>query len=159
MTPKSLLRNKLSVSSIADFEKNTEFQPIIITNAEHSSKIKKLLICSGKVYYDLFEAIEKSGRKDIAIIRIEQFYPFPEEELMAIFKKFKKVPEIVYCQEEPQNMGAWLFVRYRLRMMLNTLHMNQRVKYFGRTESASTAAGYSKMHNAEQNRFIQEAIS
>lgn len=158
MTPKSLLRHKLAISELKEFATGTKFQPVLPDATAHAEKVKKIIMCSGKIYYDLLDTKEAAGKKDIALIRVEQYYPFPEEELLKELKKYKHAAQIIWCQEEPKNMGAWSFMKPRLKEMLEALKMSDKLEYVGRTESASTAAGYLKVHNVEQAALIKEAI-
>ncbi len=158
MTPKSLLRHKMCVSSLADFAKGTSFKRII---GEHekmaNDKVKRVVITSGKVYYDLLEARTTKGISDVAIVRMEQYYPFPARELKAELSKYKNA-EIIWCQEEPKNMGAWSFVAPFIDEVLeDTGHA--RVAYVGRPAAASPAAGYLKIHEKEQKQLVEEALT
>ena len=159
MTPKSLLRHKLCVSTLADMGKGTSFQRVISETEKlaKDDKIRRVVITSGKVYYDLFE--ERAARKidDIAIIRLEQYYPFPARELKAELGRYKNA-EIVWCQEEPQNMGAWNFVVSRIEDVIESLSRHDRLRYAGRAEAASPAAGYLKMHEKEQKALLDQAL-
>lgn len=147
MSPKSLLRHKLATSTIEEFS-DLNFRSVIGETSE-IKKARKVVLCTGKVYYDLIEA-RKSD--DIAIIRLEQLYPFPAEELKAELAKFKGA-EIVWCQEEPRNMGAWKFVEELIEEIVS------RPKYVGRISSASPATGYGSYHAKEQKKLIDEALS
>lgn len=159
MSPKSLLRHKHMVSNMSEFVGDTAFKPIIADKTLVPAKeIKEAIICSGKVYFDLAEAIEKNAIKNIALVRMDQFYPFPAKELEAELAKYENA-EIIWCQEEPKNMGAWHFVESKIENSLkNIKHKSMRAKYVGRPEAASPAAGYLKMHNVEQEKLIREAI-
>ncbi len=159
MTPKSLLRHKLAVSSLADMGKGTHFQRIIPESAKlvKDDKVTRVLITSGKVYYDLFEEREAQKRDDVAIIRMEQYYPFPARELKAELAKYKNA-EMVWCQEEPQNMGAWTFVYPRIEEVLESLGRADRLRYVGRPAAASPAAGYYKIHDREQKEVVSLAL-
>jgi 2-oxoglutarate dehydrogenase E1 component len=147
MSPKSLLRHKLATSTIEEFS-DLNFRSVIGETSE-INKARKVILCTGKVYYDLIEA-RKSD--DVAIIRLEQLYPFPAEELKAELAKFKGA-EIVWCQEEPRNMGAWKFVEELIEGIIS------RPKYVGRISSASPATGYGSYHAKEQKKLIDEALS
>ncbi len=159
MTPKSLLRHKLAISTLADMGKGTSFKRIIPETAPiaKDDKIRRVIITSGKVYYDLFEAREAAKIDDIAIIRMEQYYPFPERELKAELSRYKNA-EIVWCQEEPKNMGAWTFVVSRIEDVLESIGRSDRVRYTGRPEAASPAAGYYKIHEKEQKHLVEVAL-
>lgn len=159
MSPKSLLRHKLMVSNISEFIDGTSFRPIIADKPQALAKdVKRVIICSGKVYFDLFEACEKDSVKNIALVRMDQYHPFPAEELAAELVKYENA-EVVWCQEEPKNMGAWNFVESKIEDCLDRIkHKSKRAKYIGRVEAASPAAGYLKMHNVEQEKLMKKAI-
>ena len=160
MTPKSLLRHKLAISSLSDMAKGTHFMRVIPETAKlnDDKKIKRLIITSGKVYYDLYEEREKRGVKDTAIIRVEQYYPFPAAELTAELNRYKNA-DVLWCQEEPENMGAWRFIGPKIGKLLEDIgRKDVRIKYAGRAEAASPAAGYVKIHNKEQEQLINEAL-
>lgn len=159
MSPKSLLRHKLAVSKIEEFSK-LNFRPIITEEEKLVSddKVKRVVLCSGKVYYDLFEARQANKINDIALIRIEQLYPFPSIELANELKKYKNA-EIIWCQEEPKNMGAWHFVDdYIEEVLLQIKHKTNRSKYVGRIACASPATGYGSYHAREQKQLISQAL-
>jgi 2-oxoglutarate dehydrogenase E1 component len=149
MTPKSLLRHKDCVSNIEEFSHGI-FREVIDDATPSPSRVKRVVMCSGKVYYDL---LEKRQREDVAIVRLEQFYPFPEDALKAILSRYPKTAEIVWAQEESQNMGGWSFVEPRLR------GMNLNPNYVGRDASASPAVGSYKIHNREQAELVEAAIN
>lgn len=150
MTPKSLLRHKLAVSKLEDFAKNSCFNAVLSDDLQVSS-VKKVIFCSGKVYYDLFEEREKRQRKDIALVRLEQLYPYPQEEITVQLKKYKGAKQIIWCQEEHKNMGAWSYIKLRFDETV-------RIEYVGRDESASPSAGYGKLHLKELNTFLNKAF-
>lgn len=155
MTPKSLLRHKLVVSPLKDFEKDTYFQEVIPESVTEASRV---ILCSGKVYYDLLEKREAQKIKDIAIIRLEQIYPFPFETLVNILKPYKNA-DLVWCQEEPMNMGAWTFLDRRLEAVLEKVKMRvTRPLYMGRPEAASTATGLLSRHLFEQELLVSQAL-
>ncbi len=153
MSPKSIFRNPLAISNISEIDEGTKFSRVIADNLD-SKKIRRVIFCYGKIYYDLFEKREKLGINNIAIIRIEQLYPFPFEEISQEIAKYKNA-EFVWCQEEPENMGAWSFFYSRI---LNKLDLKN-VKLISRNEAASPATGYASVHNSEQENLIQEALS
>ena len=147
MTPKSLLRLPAAGSTVEDLT-NGGFQPVIDdAKIEDSAKVKRIVLCSGKVFYDLDAAREDSDDNRVAIVRLEQFYPFPAEKLQEIFAKYENATELFWTQEEPQNMGGWYFVESRLREIKPE---NMRLKYVGRDASASPATGSYAIHNLEQ---------
>lgn len=156
MTPKSLLRHKQSVSSLEELATGG-FHTLIPETEEHikPENVSRVIFCSGKVYYDLLEARRADERDDVAIIRIEQLYPFPAELYEAEIKRYRNAREIIWCQEEPENQGAWYQIRHRLTAPLESRH---ELIYAGRSASASTAAGYFKMHVAQQKQLIEEAL-
>jgi 2-oxoglutarate dehydrogenase E1 component len=154
-SPKSLLRHKLAVSNLKDFDSNTSFTPVIDDNI---SEVNRVIICSGKVYYDLIEERSKSNVNNTAIIRIEQYYPFPEEELAAVLRKYAKAKDFIWCQEEPENMGAFSFINPRITKVLESIDRNLKLKYVGRSEAASPAVGYLNVHNQQQTNLIKQAL-
>ena len=160
MTPKSLLRHKLAISSLADFGSGTHFKRVIPETEKlvADDKIRRVVLTSGKVYYDLFEARAEGKINDIAIVRVEQYYPFPARELKAELARYKNA-EIMWCQEEPQNMGAWYFIVSKIEDVLESLGRSDRVRYAGRVEAASPAAGYLKIHDREQKALVSQALT
>jgi 2-oxoglutarate dehydrogenase E1 component len=155
MTPKSLLRNKDATSSLQDLARG-EFQTVIGEQHEIDAKaVKRVLACSGKVYYDLVNA-RKERNEDVAIIRIEQLYPFPHKALATELKKYPNLAEIVWVQDEPQNQGAWFYVQHHL---LENMTDGQKLGYAGRAASASPAVGYYAKHNEQQKALIDAAFA
>jgi len=119
------------------------------------AQIRRLVFCSGKVYFDLLKARRKDGIRDVALVRVEQLYPFPSEEYEAIINRYPNAREIVWCQEEPQNQGAWYQIRHRLQEILG---VRRQVLYAGRAPAAAPATGISKIHEAEQHALIDAAL-
>ncbi len=169
MTPKSLLRNKRCTSNIEDFTKKNSFHRILNDHADfkkygliklkEDKKIKKVIICSGKIYFDLLEAREKVKNTEVFIIRIEQIYPFPAKKLAGELKRFKKNSKFYWCQEEPQNMGAWNTTRNYIQWILDYIKAkNREIRYIGRKPAASPASGYLKKHLAEQNEILEKVL-
>ena len=161
MTPKSLLRHKMAISTIEEFAPGTSFKKVYPESYAigPEAKVRRLVLCSGKVYYDLVQAREEAGIKDVAIVRVEQLYPFPRKELMAEIKRYKNA-EIMWCQEEPQNMGYFTFIAPLLQELLDEQgRLSERVHYAGRTTAASPAAGYLKIHEREQKALVQQALA
>ncbi|MCU7371492.1 2-oxoglutarate dehydrogenase E1 component [Paucibacter sp. O1-1] len=154
MTPKSLLRNKDATSPISEFTKG-EFKTVISEqNAEiDAAKVKRIIACSGKVYYDLVKA--RGDKKDVAIIRVEQLYPFPHKAFSAEVKKYPNVTDIVWCQDEPQNQGAWFFVQHYIH---ENMVEGQKLGYAGRPASASPAVGYAHLHQEQQKALLDQAF-
>jgi len=159
MSPKSLLRHKMAISKLSEFTEEN-FKTLIPETHKLNAddKIRRVVLCSGKVYYDLIEAREASKINDVAIIRLEQLYPFPAQELTIELKKYKNA-EIIWCQEEPKNMGAWKFVDDLIEeVLIESKYKNSRAKYVGRIASASPATGYGSYHSREQKKLIDEAL-
>ena len=169
MTPKSLLRHKRAVSNLTDMTPGTTFHRVLVDGAEvgcdvggiklkPDDQIKRVVMCSGKVYFDLVEERAKRGRDDIYLLRLEQFYPWPMQSLRKELARFKAA-EIVWCQEEPKNMGGWTFVDPWLELTLDKLPVKaKRARYAGRPASASTAAGLMSRHLKELETFLNEAL-
>jgi len=170
MTPKSLLRNKRCTSNIEDFTKKNTFHRVLNDHADfkkygliqlnQDKKIKKVVMCSGKIYFDLIEAREKIKNKEVFIIRIEQLYPFPVKPLAKELKRFKKNSKFYWCQEEPKNMGAWNTARNYIQWTLDYIKTeNKKVEYIGRKSAASPASGYLKKHLAQQKEILHKVLS
>ncbi|MBQ0921873.1 2-oxoglutarate dehydrogenase E1 component [Hydrogenophaga aromaticivorans] len=158
-TPKSLLRNKDATSPLSEFTKGS-FQTVIPeSNADvvkNADKVKRLICCSGKVYYDLVKKREERGDDDVAILRVEQLYPFPHKVFGAEIKKYPNATDIVWCQDEPQNQGAWFFVQHYIH---ENMLDGQKLGYAGRAASASPAVGYAHLHQEQQKTLIEAAFS
>lgn len=160
MTPKSLLRHKLCVSQLSEMEEGTTFQRVLPEVEKlDDKKVKRLIITSGKVYYDLYEEREKREINDVAIIRTEQYYPFPISELKREIARYPNA-EVMWAQEEPENMGAWRFMGPRIGDVLEELGRDDvKIRYAGRPEAASPATGYAKIHNQQQQQLLDEALT
>ncbi|MEG3181009.1 2-oxoglutarate dehydrogenase E1 component [Sphingomonas sp. LT1P40] len=160
MTPKSLLRHKMAVSSAAEFQGDTHFMRILSDpSAPKDKDVKRLVLCTGKVAYDLIEARNAAGDTDTAIVRIEQLYPFPGEPLVNRLKRMTNVEEVVWAQEEPKNGGYWFFVESFIEGCMAEAGIKpQRPRYAGRTASASPATGLMKRHQAEQGALVADAL-
>jgi 2-oxoglutarate dehydrogenase E1 component len=169
LTPKSLLRNKKCTSFLTDMLPSNSFHRVLRDQAEvvpgattvelvPDDKIKRVVLCTGKVYFDLMEEREKRNESRIQILRIEQLYPFPENVLAQELNRFPKA-ELVWCQEEPKNQGAWTFVQSRIEDTVTKLGGKAQVRYTGRPEYASTAAGLMKQHQAELAAFLNDALA
>ena len=156
MSPKSLLRHPLAVCSVEELAEGS-FKPFIEDKiqSEEKSNVKRLVLCSGKVYYDLFNKLKKDPNDDVAVARVEQLYPFPNKDIATALEEYTNLEEIVWCQEEPKNMGAWTFAAPRLRELMGN---NINLRYAGRQASASPAAGQKKVHQAEQDKLVEEAV-
>jgi 2-oxoglutarate dehydrogenase E1 component len=160
MTPKSLLRHKLAISSLADFSDDSHFRRIVSDlNPPADGDVKRLVLCSGKLAYELMEARDKAGERNTSVVRIEQLYPFPDEPLVVRLQRMTNLEEVVWAQEEPKNQGYWSFVEHRIERCLAEASVRpQRPVYAGRCASASTATGLAKRHAAEQAALIAEAL-
>jgi len=161
MTPKSLLRHKRCVSDLEDMTENTSFQRVYGETGKIAApaKVRRIVVCSGKVYYDLLQAREEKNIDDVAIMRVEQLYPWPKETLAREFAKYKNA-EVVWCQEEPANMGSWTFVDRRLEYVLEDANIKaKRPVYAGRSPAASPATGLMKNHVREQNQLVEWALN
>jgi 2-oxoglutarate dehydrogenase E1 component len=180
LTPKSLLRNKAAASSLADFTQggfqtvipDVLFQPLAAASPSQTAQpaqgkaaeqtrpkaeeVKRLVFCSGKVYYDLVKAREEKNAKDVAILRVEQLYPFPHEALAGEIQKYPQAKEIVWCQDEPQNQGAWFFVQ---PCFMQSMLPGQKLGYAGRAASASPAVGYAHLHQSQQSALVEAAFA
>ncbi|CAN7168496.1 2-oxoglutarate dehydrogenase E1 component [Phenylobacterium sp. LjRoot164] len=169
MTPKSLLRHKKATSTMADLAEGSSFHRVLADDAERGvgtsvklaspDKIRRVVLCSGKVYYDLLDAREEKGVDDVYIMRLEQFYPWPVKSLSTELSRFPNA-ELVWCQEEPKNMGGWTFVDPWLELTLERLKVKaKRARYVGRPASASTAAGLMSRHMRELQNFLADAFA
>ena len=161
MTPKSLLRHKLAVSSLHEMSNGSCFKFVIPEADElvEPGEVKRVVICSGKVYYDLLQTRRERGIKDVAIVRLEQFYPFPAKSLKSAIAPYAKA-DVVWCQEEPENNGGWTFVDRRIEAVLGCLEgLARRPRYVGRKAAASPATGMAKTHAAEQAALVDAALS
>ena len=155
MTPKSLLRNKDATSPLSEFTKGG-FQTVIGDQGSlKADKVKRVIACSGKVYYDLAKRREEKGMDDVAILRVEQLYPFPHKAFAAELKKYPNATEVVWCQDEPQNQGAWFFVQHYIH---ENMAAGQKLGYAGRAASASPAVGYAHLHQDQQKALIDAAF-
>jgi len=169
MTPKSLLRHKRAVSRLDEMVTGTSFHRLLWDDAQlHPSeetrlvsdnKIRRVVLCSGKVYYDLFEDRAKRGIDDIYLLRVEQLYPFPMKALVQELSRFKTA-EMVWCQEEPRNMGAWHFIEIYMEWVLNQIGAtHRRPRYAGRPAAAATATGLMPKHLAQLKALLDEAFA
>ena len=179
MTPKSLLRHKRCVSPLFEFGAGSSFHRVLWDDADMTvregrddvatgrtetrladdDRIRRVVLCSGKVYYDLLEAREEAGQDDVYLLRVEQFYPFPVKSVIDELKRFKNA-DLVWCQEEPRNMGAWTFAEPYLEFCLEKVSMKtSRAVYAGRPPSASTATGLLTKHQAQQKALVEAALN
>ena len=168
MTPKSLLRHKRAVSQLSEMAGESTFHRLLWDDAQmlpdqpiklvKDSKIRRVIMCSGKVYYDLYEEREKRGIDDIYLLRVEQLYPFPAKALINELSRFKNA-EMVWCQEEPKNMGAWSFIDPYLEWVLQHIDAkHKRVRYTGRPAAASPATGLMSKHLEQLAAFLEDAL-
>ena len=167
MTPKSLLRHPLCISTAEDFTTGSQFHRVMWDDAEKGNsdlvlkpdaEIKRVVICSGKVYFDLLAERDKRGLTDVYLLRLEQFYPFPAQSMIKELSRFKDA-EMIWCQEEPKNQGAWFFVEPNIEWALSKIEAKHgRPRYAGRTASASVATGLGKIHKAEQEALVNDAL-
>jgi 2-oxoglutarate dehydrogenase E1 component len=155
MTPKSMLRHKLSVSSMEELAGGRFYNLIPDNRVADAKKARRVVVCSGKVYYDLVEEADKRGIGDVAVVRVEQLYPFPRQELAAELKRFGHVKDVIWCQEEPMNQGAWYQIHHHLRACLQA---KQALHYAGRSRSPAPAAGHLSTHVREQAKLIEDAL-
>jgi len=168
MTPKSLLRHKLAISRAEEFTTGSSFHRVLWDDAQYGNsdtklvaddKIKRVVMCAGKVYYDLLEERDARGIDDIYLLRIEQFYPFPAQSLVRELERFSQA-EMVWCQEEPKNQGAWSFIEPNIEWVLGRIKAKHgRPAYAGRAASASPATGLASTHKAQQQALIDEALT
>jgi 2-oxoglutarate dehydrogenase E1 component len=156
MTPKSLLRHELSVSSLADLQSGSFRDLIDEVDPIDPSTVRRVVLSSGKVYFDLLKARRAAQQSDVALVRLEQLYPFPIEEYEALLARYPKAREVVWCQEEPQNQGAWYQIRHQLE---RPLAGKRELLYSGRAPAAAPATGIAKVHEAEQAAIVRAALS
>jgi 2-oxoglutarate dehydrogenase E1 component len=149
------LRHELSVSVLQDFTRGGFANVIGEIDDIAAESVRRIVFCAGKVYFDLLKARRKEGVRDVALVRIEQLYPFPGEEYAAILRRYPNAREIVWCQEEPQNQGAWYQIRHRLQEFAGA---RREVLYAGRASAAAPATGVIKVHEAEQQGIVQAAL-
>jgi 2-oxoglutarate dehydrogenase E1 component len=166
MSPKSLLRHKSATSQLEQLSSGT-FKTVIDDTLDNQTitQITRIILCSGKVYYDLTDKKQQQHLKHIALIRIEQLYPFPQSELELIFQRYTQAKDIIWCQEEPRNQGAWYTIRHNLETVLSNnvlknthLQENQQLNYVGRKASAAPAVGLLRIHIAQQIKLVNQAL-
>jgi 2-oxoglutarate dehydrogenase E1 component len=155
MTPKSLLRHPLATSSIDELCQGY-FQTVIDDNSGNArSNISRLIICSGKVYYDLSEARKARNLNHIAIIRLEQLYPFPDKDIQQTINQYDNLTDIIWCQEEPQNQGAWDQLKHRFQFLAD---QKLAIQYVGRKVASAPATGYHPLHQQQQTNLVNQAL-
>lgn len=162
-TPKGLLRHKLAVSSFDEMGPGSKFYKVyddVNVNVRNDRNVRRVILCTGKVYYDLLAERMERKTTDVALVRIEQLYPFPEDELTQVLTHYRHAREVVWCQEEPENMGAWQFVDSRIEKVITNLGMETtRPHYLGRPAAAATATGFAKKHEKVQKELVDRALS
>lgn len=159
MSPKSLLRHKQATSTLEELSEGS-FKTVLPESSESiaASKVKRIILCSGKVYYDLINRREELEKDDVAVIRLEQLYPFPYADLESELEQYKNVESLVWCQEEPKNQGAWHANRHRMNRVLEKLYPELKIRFAGRISSAAPAAGYMSIHVEEQEALVNDAL-
>jgi len=159
MTPKSLLRHPKVVSTVDELAsgvfRTVLDDPTLLDGAKDPGAIQRILLCTGKVYYEVAAARDARGASNVAVVRLEQLYPYPQQELAAVLARYGSAKEVVWVQEEPRNMGAWAFLRGHLRPMLGPQYV---LGYAGRPRSASPAPGLLKRHQREQADLLNQAF-
>jgi 2-oxoglutarate dehydrogenase E1 component len=161
MSPKSLLRHKLVVSKLSEMGPGSTFHRILNDEGDlvPDAEVKRVVVCSGKVYYDLYEERAKRGIKDVYLMRLEQLYPFPFNAMTNELKRFPKA-EVIWCQEEPENAGPWFFVDRRIEQCLGEAgSRSSRPRYVGRPAAAATATGLLRRHNREEAELLNNALT
>jgi 2-oxoglutarate dehydrogenase E1 component len=156
LTPKSLLRHKLAVSSLAELEKGYFLPVISEIDKITAASVRKIVLCTGKVYYELLEKRRLDNQADVVIVRIEQLYPFPDTELKTVLSQYPNANQIIWCQEEPQNQGAWTFIQPYIQGCLSE---KQILNYMGREPAAAPAVGYLHLHQMQQIALVKDALS
>ena len=156
MTPKSLLRHRLATSTLEALAEGG-FEPVIGESEPlDPQKVIRIIVCSGKVYYDLLEARRTQALENVAIVRIEQLYPFPKAQFLAALEPFSEADELIWCQEEPQNQGAWDLIKHRFHTLLE---QGKRLYFVGRPSSGAPAVGQYRVHARQQERLVDEALN
>ena len=168
MTPKSLLRHKMAVSETEDFTTGSSFHRVLWDDAQKGNsdtelaaddKIKRVVMCSGKVYFDLLEERDERGITDVYLMRVEQFYPFPAQSMVKELKRFPNA-DYVWCQEEPKNQGGWSFMEPNIEWVLTRIKAkNSRPSYVGRSAAASPATGLASAHKSQQAALVNDALT
>lgn len=159
MSPKSLLRHKQAISTLEDLAEGS-FKTVLPESSETvtADSVKRIVLCSGKVYFDLINRREELQKDDVAVIRLEQLYPFPYADLESELEQYKNVESLVWCQEEPKNQGAWHANRHRMNRVLEKLYPELKIRFAGRISSAAPAAGYMSIHVEEQEALVNDAL-
>ena len=159
MSPKSLLRHKAAVSTMDDLATG-QFQNVIDDpHVADKSAVTRVVLCSGKVFYDLDAARDEKGSEHVALVRIEQLYPLPEAQLKEVLSSYPREANVVWCQEEPMNQGAWYSSQHHMRHVIQRLKPELHLSFVGRESSAAPASGYMSVHLEEQKQFIDQALT
>ena len=159
MTPKSLLRHKLCISRLDDLTDGQFHAVLAEVDSLDPLAVNRVILSSGRIYYELFEKRQADNRKDTALIRIEQLYPFPEQELQAILQAYPNVQTFIWCQEEPMNQGAWYCSQHHMRSVVMKVNAQAYLCYAGRSASAAPACGYMSVHVEQQEKLLDDAFS
>jgi 2-oxoglutarate dehydrogenase E1 component len=159
MSPKSLLRHKQAISTLEELADGEFHNVLPETDELDDGNVRRVIMCSGKIYYDLRDARREKGINDIAIVRLEQIYPFPEKELLAVLQHYPNLADAVWCQEEPMNQGAWYSSQHHMRRVIYQHQSEIYLRYVGRDASAAPAAGYMALHLEQQEQFINMALA
>jgi 2-oxoglutarate dehydrogenase E1 component len=158
MSPKSLLRHRQAVSQLEELAEG-EFQTVIGESEDlDPSGVKRLVLCAGKVFYDLLDLRKQHELEDVAIVRMEQMYPFPSTALREVIEPFSNLTSAVWCQEEPQNQGCWYSSQHHMKRTISDLYPDVYLEYAGRKASAAPAAGYLALHIAQQKQLLDDAL-
>jgi 2-oxoglutarate dehydrogenase E1 component len=156
-TPKSLLRHPKAVSTVQDFTAGGFREVVGETTPVDPERVTRVILCSGKIYYDLLAGREERGASHVALVRVEQLYPFPDAQVNDVLLRYPLTAEVVWVQEEPRNMGPWRFVSEQIQPVLNA--SRRELRYVGRPESASPAGGSGKRHQQEQTEIVGDALA
>ena len=157
MSPKWILRHRLATSSLEELAHGS-FATVIADSAQDAARVRRVVLCSGKVYYHLYEEREKRNLEEIALVRIEQLYPFDEAGLEEALRRYSHCEDVLWCQEEPMNQGVWYNLQHHMRAALARIDDKIYLRYVGREASASPATGHLSSHLEEQQRFIDQAL-
>jgi 2-oxoglutarate dehydrogenase E1 component len=158
LTPKSLLRHKLAVSTLEDLADGSFETVLPEIDPLDAEKVDRLILCSGKVYYDLLERRREAELENVAIVRLEQLYPFPEERLEEVISGYKALKDVVWCQEEPMNQGAWYSSQHHMRRVILKHDDSLYLAYAGREAFAAPAGGFAGAHAVRQQRLVEDAL-
>jgi 2-oxoglutarate dehydrogenase E1 component len=158
MTPKSLLRHRLAVSTLEDLSDGSFHAVMGELDSLDANAVERVILCSGKVFYDLLERRREDAVDNVAIVRMEQLYPFPESELAAAIADYPNLKDVIWCQEEPMNQGAWYAQQHHMRRVILRHDESLYLTYAGREASAAPAAGSMQRHLEEQNQLVEDAL-